>query len=115
MLRVFPLLPALACPSYRSTILTVIASPRAVIACRSCPTNSTSCCGAFRASPIKNYVLLAVEAMLIREWDQCLSIIWFDEDLKPAGQSRDYAMEDDEPLLEELDGILPWPSKSRRK
>jgi hypothetical protein len=64
---------------------------------------------------VKNYDFVAEEAMLLREWDQCLSLIWVDEDLKPAGQSRGYAMEDDDPLLEELDGILPWPSKSRRK
>jgi hypothetical protein len=64
---------------------------------------------------VKGYGLVAEETMLLREWDQCLSLIWFDNDLKPAGQSHDYGMEDGEPLLEELDGILPWPSKSRRK
>jgi hypothetical protein len=30
---------------------------------------------------IKNFALLAEEAMFIREWDQCLSLIWFDESL----------------------------------
>ena len=64
---------------------------------------------------VKNFTLLAEEAMLIREWDQCLSLIWFDESLEPMGQSRGYDTEDDEPLLHELDGIMPWPSKSRRK
>ena len=64
---------------------------------------------------VKNFELLTEEAMLIREWNQCLSLVWFDESLKLLGKSHDYDTEDDELLLEELDGILPWPSKSRRK
>jgi Zn-dependent peptidase ImmA (M78 family) len=64
---------------------------------------------------VKGFNLLAEEAMSLREWDQCLSLIWFDDDLKPIGQSWDHHEDDDDPLLEELDGILPWPSKSRRK
>lgn len=65
---------------------------------------------------VKGFELLTEESMLLREWDQCLSLIWFDDDLRPAGESWDHHYEDDdEPLLEELDGILPWPSKSRRK
>jgi Zn-dependent peptidase ImmA (M78 family) len=63
---------------------------------------------------IKNRPLLAEEAILLREWNQCLSLIWFDESLNPV---RDHGNEDedDEPLLRELDGTLPWPSKSRRR
>lgn len=64
---------------------------------------------------IKNYDLICEEAMLLKEWNQCLSLIWLDEILKSSGKSRGYGMEDDDPLLEELDGILPWPSKSRRR
>jgi hypothetical protein len=64
---------------------------------------------------VRSYDLLAEEAMLITEWDQCLSLIWLDENLRPAGRSDDYDAEDDEPLLKELDGILPWPSKGRKK
>lgn len=64
---------------------------------------------------VRNFDLLAEEAMLIREWDQCLSLIWFDESLKPAGTRDHYDAEGDEPLLKGLAGILPWPSKSRRK
>ena len=63
---------------------------------------------------IKNRPMLAEEATLLQEWNQCLSLIWFDEDLIPMHDRRN---EDriDEPLLEELDGILPWPTKKRRK
>lgn len=64
---------------------------------------------------VKGYDLLAEEAMSIREWDQCLSLIWFDDDLRPHGQTRDQYQDDGDPLLEELDGVLSWPSKRRRK
>jgi Zn-dependent peptidase ImmA (M78 family) len=63
---------------------------------------------------IKNRQLLAEEGILLREWNQCLSLIWFDESLKPVHERRDEE-EDDEPLLRELDGALSWPSKSRRR
>jgi len=63
---------------------------------------------------IKNRPLLAEEAVLLREWSQCLSLIWFDDSLKPVKESRDEE-DDDEPLLKELDGTLPWPSKSKRR
>lgn len=63
---------------------------------------------------IKNRLLLAEESVLLPEWDQCLSLIWFDESLKPTHGRRE-EVEDEEPLLRELDGALSWPSKTRRR
>jgi Zn-dependent peptidase ImmA (M78 family) len=63
---------------------------------------------------VKNRPMLTEEAILLREWNQCLSLIWFDEHSKPVNERRDDD-EHDEPLLRELDGTLSWPSKSRRK
>ena len=63
---------------------------------------------------IRNRPLVEEEAILLREWNQCLSLIWFDESLKPVRDRWDED-EDNEPLLKELDGTLPWPSKSRRR
>ena len=63
---------------------------------------------------IKNQPMLAEEAILLQELNQCLSLIWFDESLRPVRERRDED-ENDEPLLEELDGVLPWRSKRRRK
>ncbi len=63
---------------------------------------------------IKNRPLVAEEAILLREWNQCLSLIWFDENLKSVYERWDED-EDNEPLLKELDGTLPWPPKSRRR
>lgn len=62
----------------------------------------------------QNRPLVAEETILLREWNQCLSLIWFDESLKPVRERWDED-EDKEPLLKELDGTLPWPSKSRRR
>ena len=65
---------------------------------------------------VGSYDFLCEEAIFMREWDQCLSILWFDESLRPAGEVRPYEAGYGEPsLLKELDGVLPWPSKSRRK
>ena len=63
---------------------------------------------------IGNQPLVAEEAILLREWNQCLSLIWFDESLTPVRERWDED-EDKEPLLKELDGTLPWPSRSRRR
>lgn len=54
--------------------------------------------------------VLLEEARLLDRWDQVLSLLWFE----PGGESGD-TEEDDEEALEELDGILPWPSKKRRR
>ena len=63
---------------------------------------------------IRSRPSVAEEAIWVREWNQCLSLIWFDETAKPVSERWDEA-EDSEPLLTELDGTLPWPSKSRRR
>ena len=62
---------------------------------------------------INNRPFVAEEALMLREWNQCLSLIWFDESLKPAHERWDEDQE--EPLLEELDGTLGWQSRSRRR
>ncbi len=64
---------------------------------------------------VKNHRLMIEESIVIRELRQCLSLIWFHEEL-PVMKEYDFEFSDYEnPLLEELDGILPWPSKKRRK
>lgn len=64
---------------------------------------------------VRGFDMLAEEAILLEEWKQCLSLIWFDDDLRPAGPDNVQDSDDIEPLLEELDGILPWPSRRKRK
>jgi hypothetical protein len=64
---------------------------------------------------VRGYDYLTEEAMRITEWDQCLSLLWFDDDPRPNDQAAYSRTEEDEPLLEELDGVLPWPGKRKRK
>ena len=63
---------------------------------------------------IRNRPMVAEEAIVLPEWNQCLSLIWFDEALNPAREGW-HGDEDDEAVLSELDGILPWPSIGRRR
>ena len=65
-------------------------------------------------SGINGLPFVEEEAILLREWNQCLSLIWFDGSLKNVNDPGVYE-EDQEPLLRELTGHLPWPSKSRRR
>jgi len=62
---------------------------------------------------VRGFDYLAEEAMLLGEWDQCLSLIWFDENVRPNDREVYYHTEEDEPLVDELDGILPWPNKRK--
>ena len=57
---------------------------------------------------------LIEESRFLPKWDQRLTLIWFDDDEVP---DPGFATDDDgeEPLLKELDGVLPWPGKSRRR
>lgn len=59
--------------------------------------------------------LICEEAIYLSEWDQCLSLIWVDHSLNSTQQRAGHYDDDDESLLHELDGNLPWPSKRRRR
>jgi len=64
--------------------------------------------------PLRSYEVVCEETMLMHEWDQGLSLLWFDDGLRrdvTGNADRD----DEEPLLQVLDGELPWPGKSRRR
>ncbi|MCY3818135.1 MAG: ImmA/IrrE family metallo-endopeptidase [Gammaproteobacteria bacterium] len=63
---------------------------------------------------IRNRPVVEEESMVLHEWNQCLSLLWFDESVSPLGERGDTGSDEDE-LLKELDGVLPWPSKSRRR
>jgi hypothetical protein len=62
---------------------------------------------------------LLEEARHLERWDQTLTLLWFeDEEIPPPkrGTGRDSEIEEDEDvLLKELDGVLPWPGKKRRR
>ena len=52
------------------------------------------------------------DARCYRDWDQTLSLIWFEGEEVPS-PPRTVREEEEETGLRELDGILPWPGKSR--
>ncbi len=59
--------------------------------------------------------ILLEDARHLESWDQTLTLLWFDDDELPAKVQREPDGRDDEAALRELDGILPWPSKRRRR
>lgn len=57
---------------------------------------------------------LAEDAHHTSLWDQTLVLLWFEEEEVPTRyQSR--REEEEEIGLRELDGVLPWPSRSKRR
>ena len=57
--------------------------------------------------------LLLEEARQMSQWDQTLTMLWFDDEEVPVESNRgEY---EEESGLKELDGNLPWPGKSRRR
>lgn len=59
--------------------------------------------------------LLLEEARHFSRYDQTLTLLWFDEGDEPQGRETYENGEDDNSLLKELDGNLPWPGKKRRR
>ncbi len=49
------------------------------------------------------------------QWDQTLTLLWFDDDNLPPPRAERKRWEEETQGLRELDGILPWPGKSKRR
>lgn len=59
---------------------------------------------------------LLEEAWHLNKWDQTLTLLWFeDEDVPTIKRSAATRNEEGDQRLPELDGVLPWPGKKRRK
>lgn len=59
---------------------------------------------------------LLEDARHLQQWNQTIALLWFeDEELPPPSTDRSPAGEEGEQGLAELDGILPWPGKKRRR
>jgi hypothetical protein len=59
--------------------------------------------------------VLLEDARHIEARDQTLTLLWFEDEELPEKDSRESDGRDEETALEELDGILPWPGKRRRR
>jgi hypothetical protein len=57
---------------------------------------------------------LLEDARYFRPWDQTLALIWFEDEEVPS-PPRSLREEEEEVGLRELDGVLPWPGKKRRR
>jgi len=57
---------------------------------------------------------LSEDGRYFKPWDQTLSLIWFEDEELPAPHHT-VREEEEEVGLRELDGILPWPGKKRRR
>jgi Zn-dependent peptidase ImmA (M78 family) len=58
---------------------------------------------------------LLEDARHLERWDQTVALIWFeDEEVPPPRQDRGQR-EEQEFGLAELDGVLPWPGRKRRR
>jgi hypothetical protein len=51
----------------------------------------------------------------LAQWDQTLTLLWFEDDDLPPARSDRRTREEESQGLRELDGILPWPGKRRKK
>lgn len=59
--------------------------------------------------------VLLENARHLAQWDQTVALIWFEDEEVPAPQKDQHKREQEESGLAELDGVLPWPGRKRRK
>jgi hypothetical protein len=55
------------------------------------------------------------DARHVAKYDQTIVLLWSEEEDLPPARTVHRQREEDEYGLAELDGILPWPGKSRRR
>ena len=55
------------------------------------------------------------DARHLAQWDQTIALIWFEDEEVPSPEPDRHKREEEEFGLAELDGVLPWPGKKRRK
>lgn len=56
------------------------------------------------------------ESRYLPEWDRMLSLLWFEEDSLPAGGvAANKETEDGDPYCRELDGVLSWPDRTKKR
>ena len=58
--------------------------------------------------------MICEESIVLNAWDQALTLLWF-EDEPPESQAPPRQFDEDDELLQPLDGQLPWPGRRKRK
>jgi Zn-dependent peptidase ImmA (M78 family) len=59
--------------------------------------------------------LLLEDARHLTQWDQTIALLWFEDDDVPPARADRRQREEEEFGLAELDGVLPWPGKKKRR
>lgn len=59
--------------------------------------------------------LVMEDARHFTRWQQTMSMLWFEDDRVPTSRGSGDDDDDEEPALRPLDGVLPWPGRSRRR
>ena len=59
--------------------------------------------------------VLLEDARHLTQWDQTVALLWFEDEEVPPLEKDHRRREEAEFGLAELDGILPWPDKRRRR
>ena len=56
------------------------------------------------------------ESRYLPEWDRMLSFLWLEEDSRSArGSTASEEAEDSDPYCRELDGMLSWPDRTKKR
>jgi hypothetical protein len=55
------------------------------------------------------------DARHLGQWDQTLTLLWFDDEELPPPASERKRWDEETYGLRELDGVLPWPGRRKRK
>jgi hypothetical protein len=58
---------------------------------------------------------LLEDARHLAQWNQTIALLWFEDDGVPPQRVERHKREEEEYGLAELDGVLPWPGKKRRR
>lgn len=58
---------------------------------------------------------LLEDARHLEQWDQTIAVIWFEDEEVPERRQDRREREEQEVGLAELDGVLPWPGRKRRR
>jgi Zn-dependent peptidase ImmA (M78 family) len=59
--------------------------------------------------------VLLEDARHLAQWDQTVALIWFEDEEVPEPNRDRREREEEEHGLAELDGVLPWPGKKKRR
>src|SRR5207248_2609964 len=58
---------------------------------------------------------LLEDARHLKQWDQTVALLWFEDEELPSETQDRRLREEEETGLAELDGVLPWPGKKWRR